>query len=94
MLNFKVKVINSKGFHLRPASQLLQLVSKLDATVTLHHPDSGRKADCRNMMALMLMSSPKDTEFVIEVMAECDAHEQIAQAQIIELFARGFNEQS
>ncbi|OPX54950.1 phosphotransferase system HPr (HPr) family [Oceanospirillum multiglobuliferum] len=94
MLDFTVMVTNSKGFHLRPASQLLQLVSKLEATVTLRHPASGRKADCRNMMALMLMSSPKDTEFVIEVMAECEAHELAAKAQIIKLFDNGFNEHS
>lgn len=92
MANHTVTVINSKGFHLRPASKLLQLVSEYgSASVTLYHPESGRSADCRNMMALMMMSSPQGTTFQLDITAENEA--EIAEA-ISELFSSGFSEES
>lgn len=90
MLQFTVTVSNSKGFHLRPASRLLQLASGFDgASIRLCHRDSGRQADCRNMMALMMMSSPKGTVFEFEVVAD-NAHE--IRLAITELFEQGFGE--
>lgn len=89
MAQFSVTVTNSKGFHLRPASKLLELVTGFDSStrITLHHPQSGRSADCRNMMALMMMSSPQGTEFTFDISAENEP--EIIHA-IYELFASGF----
>jgi len=92
MIQFSVTVSNSKGFHLRPASKLLQLVSGFEAAeVSLLHEESGRSADCRNMMALMMMSSPQGTEFKVHVNA---ANEAEIQKEITELFANGFGDES
>jgi len=90
MAHFSVTVTNNKGFHLRPASKLLQLASSFEsAEITLHHPESERSADCRNMMALMMMSSPLGTVFTIEVKADNEA--EIEQA-VTERFANGFGD--
>lgn len=92
MAEFTVTVTNSKGFHLRPASKLLQLASSFEsAEITLHHPESERSANCRNMMALMMMSSPQGTVFRLEVCADNTA--EIEQA-ITELFESGFGDES
>jgi len=90
MAQFSVTITNSKGFHLRPASKLLQLASQYEtAEITLHHPESGRSADCRNMMALMMMSSPQGTVFTIEVNADNSAE---IEQEITALFADGFGD--
>lgn len=92
MVKCSVTVINSKGFHLRPASKLLQLATESQAErIELRHPQSGRQADCRNMMALMMMSSPQGTVFELEV--DADDAQQTADA-IAALFARGFDDES
>ncbi|MAC45643.1 MAG: phosphocarrier protein NPr [Oceanospirillum sp.] len=92
MLSFTVTVCNSKGFHLRPASKLVELVSSFQSIdVILHDRDKGKKADCRNMMALMMMSSPKGTilEFEVDGANEADVAEAIQT-----LFASGFGDES
>ena len=91
MTQFSVTVTNAKGFHLRPASKLLQLVTDMGSPkVTLYHADSGRSADCRNMMSLMMMSSPQNTIFTVEV--EAEKPEPVREA-ICELFASGFHDE-
>ncbi len=92
MLSFTVTVCNSKGFHLRPASKLVELVSRFQAVnVILHDRDKDKQADCRNMMALMMMSSPKGTELEFEV--DGDNETDVAEA-IKALFASGFGDES
>ncbi|OOV86477.1 HPr family phosphocarrier protein [Oceanospirillum linum] len=92
MAEFTVTVKNSKGFHLRPASKLLELASSFEgASITLRHHDSGRSADCRNMMALMMMSSPQGTVFHVEVNAD-DTQAPEIEAAITQLFAKGLGD--
>ena len=94
MTEFTVTVSNSKGFHLRPASKLLQLATDFEnAKIHLHQKNSGRSADCRNMMALMMMSSPQGTEFHVQVDADEAIAEQVRQA-IYDLFDNGFGDES
>lgn len=93
MADFTVTVVNSKGFHLRPASKLLQLASDFDgAQIIIRHEASGRTADCRNMMALMMMSSPKGTVFHVEITADQAVSDQARQA-ITALFEQGFGDE-
>ncbi len=93
MAEFTVTVKNSKGFHLRPASKLLELASSFEeASITLQHPDSGRSADCRNMMALMMMSSPQGTVFHVKVSADKTKTSEI-KAAITQLFDKGFGDE-
>lgn len=92
MAEFIVTVSNNKGFHLRPASKLLQLVSEFEgADIHIHHEESGRSADCRNMMALMMMSSPQGTSFKVQVDAQSSDTNQIEKA-ILDLFNNGFKD--
>jgi len=94
MPEFTVTVSNSKGFHLRPASKLLQLATDFDAArIQLHHKESGRSADCRNMMALMMMSSPQGTEFSVQVDADEALVEEVRKA-VFELFENGFGDEA
>lgn len=66
MERFKYTVLDQRGLHARNALSLCKLAETLDATVILHA--NGRKADCRNMMALMnLRVCEKDiVEFYVE----------------------------
>lgn len=92
MLSFTVTVSNSKGFHLRPASKLVELVSSFQAVnVILHDRTKGKQADCRNMMALMMMSSPQGTELEFELDGE---NESAVEDAIRALFASGFGDES
>lgn len=94
MAEFTVTVSNNKGFHLRPASKLLQLVSEFaDAQIVIHHDESGRSADCRNMMALMMMSSPQGTVFRVVIDAESSQKDVITKA-ISDLFDQGFGDET
>ncbi len=94
MAECTVTVSNSKGFHLRPASKLLQLATSFEgARIVLHHDDSGRSADCRNMMALMMMSSPQGTTFRVEIETDNAQVDHIEQA-ISDLFENGFGDEA
>lgn len=90
MLSFTVTVCNAKGFHLRPASKLVELASNYQtASITLHNRETGKTADCHNMMALMMMSSPKGTELHFDIDGENEI--EIEEA-IKSLFANGFGD--
>lgn len=85
-----VRVCNSKGFHLRPASKLVELVQQFPGhKATLTHPEKGNTADCMNMMSLMMITCPSGTELQLEVNG--DREEQLAEA-IDTLFSSGFCE--
>lgn len=70
MERFKYTVLDQRGLHARNALSLCKLAETLDASVVLHA--NGRRADCRNMMALMnLRICEKDVvEFYVEGAAE------------------------
>jgi len=90
MLSLKVTVTNAKGFHLRPASKLVEIAGRYpDACAQLVHPERGNKADCRNMMALMMMSCPMGTELGLEI--EGEQAQALADA-IQTLFNSGFGD--
>lgn len=66
MQRWKYTVLDERGLHARNAMSLCKLAESFASTVILHA--GGRKADCRNIMALMnLRINEKDTiEFFVE----------------------------
>ncbi len=66
MQRFKYTVLDVRGLHARNAMSLCKLAETFTSIVTLQA--GGKKADCRNMMALMnLRICEKDlVEFIVE----------------------------
>lgn len=73
MLRFQYTVLDERGLHARNAMSLCKLVESFASTVTLCA--GGRRADCRNIMALMnLRVCEKDlVEFIVEGADEAES---------------------
>ena len=66
-ISVTVSVGNSMGLHARPASCIARIMADYpDAAVTLSRPgDSGNAADCRSVLALMILAAAKGTELLL-----------------------------
>lgn len=81
MERFKYTVLDQRGLHARNALSLCKLAESLESSVILYA--NGKKADCRNMMALMNLRVCENdiVEFCVEG-AEEEANAGILKATI------------
>ncbi|MCI5779326.1 MAG: HPr family phosphocarrier protein [Lentisphaeria bacterium] len=84
-----VRVGNEMGLHARPAAQVVHIAGRFQSELKLFRLDSRGEADCRSVLALLMLAAGKDT--VLELRATGrDAAE--AAAAVEEYFRRNFDE--
>ena len=84
----RLKVINEKGIHARPASQIARTVGEFDAGVTLLRGD--QKADAHSVLSILMLAATQGTELVGE--ATGTEKKQVLNA-LIALFEGGFEDE-
>jgi phosphotransferase system HPr (HPr) family protein len=60
----ELQLVNPQGLHARPSSMIVRTAMTYDAIVSLSI--DGRTADCKSIMEVMMLASPKGTPLVIE----------------------------
>ena len=85
----RLKVGNSMGLHARPAAQLVYIANRFKADLKLRRPGGRNEADCRSVLAMLMLAAGKDTE--LEIMASGEDAEP-AVAAIADYFERNFDE--
>ena len=87
MFSEKVTLVNPQGFHMRPASLLVGMVAKYDATVTIVNGD--KEIPGNSLMAIMAAGIKCGTE--IEIRAE-GAQEAEAGKAVVDFIAAGMGD--
>lgn len=87
MIEREVTIVNKLGLHARATAKLVSLASRFQAKVTLTR--NNRRADAKNMMAVLLLGAGKGTVLRLNAEGEDEAD---ALAAIIELIDRRFDE--
>jgi phosphocarrier protein len=85
-----VVVSNAMGLHARPAAQLVHLANRFKSDLKLYRAgEGGREADCRSVLAMLMLAACKDTELELRASGEdaADAVETLAG-----YFDRNFDE--
>ena len=87
-----VTVGNRLGLHARPASRLVKMLADYPgATVTLTREDNpGSRADCRSILALIILAAGKGTRLVLSGTGE---NAEAAVSRIADFFAGNFDEE-
>ena len=85
-----VKIGNSMGLHARPAAQVVHIANRFKSVLKLRRSDgSGNEADCRSVLAMLMLAAACDTELELRASGE-DAGEAVNA--VAEYFARNFDE--
>jgi len=85
-----VTVGSPMGLHARPAAQLVHLANRFKADLKLRRTDGkGSAADCRSVLAMLMLAACKDTELELTAVGE-DA--EAAAEQLAAYFNRNFDE--
>ena len=85
----KVIVGNEMGLHARPAAQLVHIAGKFQSAVSLRKPGSPSGADCRSVLALLMLAATCGTELEVHA-SGVDAKEAVSA--IVEYFNNKFGE--
>ena len=86
----EVRVINSRGFHARPAMQFADVANQFASRVTVFKGgEEPGEADGKSVMQLIILAAVPGTEMRIEAEGD-DA--QAAVDKLTELFETGFGE--
>jgi phosphocarrier protein len=88
MVERQITVVNSLGIHARPASQIVLLANKFNATISL--VKDGAVADAKSIMSVMMLAAAHNSTITLRVSGP---DEQVALGAMIELFANKFNEE-
>ncbi len=87
----EVRVINSRGFHARPAMQFADVANQFASKVTVYKGgEEPGEADGKSVMQLIILAAVEGTPMRIE--ADGDDAEAAAD-KLVELFATGFGEE-
>ena len=78
-------IINDKGLHARPSTELVKCATKFQAHISLQSPDNS--ANAKSMLGVLMLAATKDTCIEIEANGE-DAQEAVEA--ILELAENGF----
>ena len=73
----KVMVGNAMGLHARPAAQIVHIAGKFKSSVFIRKAGCSSNADCRSVLALLMLAASRGTELEITATG-CDAAEAIA----------------
>lgn len=71
----KVVVGNAMGLHARPAAQLVHIAGKFKSSIYIRKNDSSSNADCRSVLALLMLAASCGTELEV-----CASGEDAAEA--------------
>ncbi len=86
----EVRVINSRGFHARPAMQFADAANQFASSITVFKGgEEPGEADGKSVMQLIILAALPGTEMRIEADGD-DA--QAAADKLAELFETGFGE--
>lgn len=77
MLQKQITIINKFGLHTRAAAKLVTIAAKYESSIRLQNSD--RVADCKSIMALILLGAPKGAtlDIIISGADELDAFDAI-----------------
>jgi phosphocarrier protein HPr len=87
LLERDLQVVNTKGLHLRAASELVKLTSSLDCKVTLSNGII--EVDGKSILGVAALGAAKGSSVRVRCEGEKEA---LAVDEIAALFARGFYE--
>ncbi|MGI6737197.1 MAG: HPr family phosphocarrier protein [Anaerovoracaceae bacterium] len=88
MVSKKTKVVNSQGFHMRPATMFVNEMAKFSSDITLVAGD--RKVNAKSLMNIIAAALKFGTE--LEVQADGE-DEEAALAKAVELIDNGLGEE-
>lgn len=87
MIRASAVIVNSRGLHARPSSQLAKLAAGFKSKITVGK--GGKTADASSIAGLLMLVAPKNTELTITAKG---ADEKKAIAAVLELIAGGFGD--
>ena len=88
-MEVKVKILNRLGLHARPAAQVVHIAGRFQSELKLCRTDRHGEADCRSVLAMLMLAAGKDT--VLELRAT--GTDAAAAAEALEAyFQRNFDE--
>jgi len=72
LLNSKKKstfvVLNEKGLHARPATELVKCASQFKSSITLHY--KGYSVDAKSLLGILMMAATKGAKILIDAEGE------------------------
>ena len=87
MIRTSAVVVNSRGLHARPSSQLAKTAAEFKSRITV--AKGARTADATSIAELLMLVAPKNTELTITAKG---ADEKRAITAVLELIAGGFGD--
>ena len=84
-----VTIGNEQGLHARPAAQLVRIAGNFKSSLKLRRPDASGEADCKSVLALLMLAAAKGTK--LEVAASGEDAPDAVQA-VVDYFNANFNE--
>ncbi|MBR7120791.1 MAG: HPr family phosphocarrier protein [Lentisphaeria bacterium] len=86
----KVRVSSPMGLHARPAAQIVHIAGKYQSDLKLRRTDGkGSDADCRSVLAMLMLAASKDTELELR---GCGPDAAEAVNSVAEYFDRSFDD--
>ena len=89
MVSAPVIVRNSLGLHARAANVLASVANEFIAKVELEDEFTGRRADAKSIMQLLMMAAGQGSKLVLHVDG---SDQETAVKRIVDLFSNGFGE--
>ncbi len=89
MLERELLVVNKLGLHARASAKLVQLLGGFKSNAFL--VGRGREVNAKSIMGVMLLAAAQGSSVVLRVDGP---DEEAAMAAAVDLFARGFDEDS
>lgn len=89
MQNVQVTIINQLGLHTRAAAKLVSLAAGFQSQIEIVRRDNGKKANCKSIMAIMLLGVTCGVEVDLLVMGDDEVE---ARHAIIDLINNRFGE--
>ena len=87
MLERELEVVNTKGLHLRAASELVKLTATLDCKIAFYN--GVIEVDGKSILGVAALGAAKGSQIRVRTEGDCEAD---AIDQIAALFKRGFYE--
>ncbi|MDX1902437.1 MAG: HPr family phosphocarrier protein [Gammaproteobacteria bacterium] len=79
MIEENITIINKLGLHTRAAAKLVALAGRFQCSIELIHQGTGQIANCKSIMALMLMGAARGAHLTLKISGadELDARDAI-----------------
>lgn len=88
MIIEKIKVLNSKGLHARPAAELVKVASKFKSDVYISR--NKREVNGKSIMGVMTLAAEMGCELTIKVNGN---DEEMAMSALVKLVNNKFNDE-